>query len=182
MLTSEENKDQKAEDMQKITVFPKELEFHIDLELLMLIERKLSSNRCRVHITDKISTIVEPAQKLHGSSLLAIYQGQRLNTDKTFVEEHVDNNSKIFLNGVQGDMNLMQMKIRWWQRISKIQPNDSWSVSKTSYDALHVMVSKRVTIWGVGVYEPYPDGGDFTLFYRWEIKDMENNIVFSSEK
>jgi len=44
------------------------------------------------------------------------------------------------------------------------------------------MVNKRVTIWGVGIFEPYPDGGDFILYYRWEIKDMNNTITFSSEK
>jgi hypothetical protein len=39
-----------------------------------------------------------------------------------------------------------------------------------------------VIIWGVGIFEPFPDGGDFSLLYRWEIKDFSNNIVFSSEK
>jgi len=106
--------------MQKVTVLPKDLEFHIDLELLMLIERKVSSKRCRVLITDKISTVIEAAQKLHGSTLLPIYQGHRLNADKTFVEEQVHNDAKIFLNGVHCFMNIGSYKVKWWQRMSLI--------------------------------------------------------------
>jgi hypothetical protein len=59
VLTAEDSKDH--EDMQKVTVLPKVLDFHIELELLMLIERKVSSKKCKVHITDKISTIIDAA-------------------------------------------------------------------------------------------------------------------------
>jgi len=50
--------------------------------------------------------VVEAAQKLHGSTLLPIYQGRRLNPEKTFWEEQVLDNAKILMNGVRGLMTL----------------------------------------------------------------------------
>jgi len=76
------------------------------VKLLCFIEGTPSVKRCKVHITDKVSLVVEAAQKLHGSTLLPIYQGRRLNPEKTFWEEQVLDNAKILMNGVRGLMTL----------------------------------------------------------------------------
>ena len=83
----EEGEEKKKEDMAKVNIDPKDLEFHLDLQLLCYIEGASSVQHCRVHITDAVGTVLEAAQKLHGSTLLPIYQGRRLNPYKTFWEE-----------------------------------------------------------------------------------------------
>jgi hypothetical protein len=115
-----DEKEDAAEDMQKVTVNPKDLEFHINLELLMLIEKQVSVKRCKVHITDKIGSIIEPAQKLHASTVLPIYQGRRISKDKTFYEEQIQNEAKIFFNGVRGTIIISDQKLKFWQRFSRI--------------------------------------------------------------
>ncbi len=54
-------------------------------------------------------------------------------------------------------------------------------MGKSSWDALHIIPDRKVTVMGVGVFEPYPDGGDFTLFYKYEIKDSGNSVIFKSD-
>jgi len=66
-------------------------------------------------------------------------------------------------------------------RFNRIDTSGSWSVGPNSWDALHLIPNRRVIIWGVGVFEPHPNGGDFSLSYKWEIKDENNNKLFTSE-
>lgn len=43
-----------------MNIDPKELKFHISVEFLTLIEKKLSQSKHKVEITDILDTIIEP--------------------------------------------------------------------------------------------------------------------------
>ncbi len=61
VLVREDEEEKKKEDMQKVNIDPKDLEFHLNLELLCFIEGTSSVKHCRVHINDTIGVVVDAA-------------------------------------------------------------------------------------------------------------------------
>ena len=77
-------------------------------------------------------------------------------------------------------MKIAQEKMKFFARFARFDSSGSWSCGPNSWDAIILVASKAVTIKGVGIFEPHPDGGDFTLFYKWQVKDAAGTIISSS--
>ncbi len=55
------------------------------------------------------------------------------------------------------------VNVKFFKRFKKTDSADNWSTGETSWDAIKIVPNKNVIIHGVGIYEPFPDGGDFVL-------------------
>eukprot|EP00347_Sterkiella_histriomuscorum_P023363 403334928 len=159
--------------------------FQIKLEVVSLIDKKVSQNLMKVNFMDKIQSLIDLNQKFTSSKVIAIYQGRQLDLQKTFIDENIPNLAKIMLTGlVEMEEVIFQSEhsqLRKFRRFSDVRNGDSWYIGRERWDALVFQPNQNVRVYGIGLFEPFPNGTSFQLGYKYHVEDHEGNNLFSSE-
>jgi hypothetical protein len=116
---------------------------------------------------------------LHNSKFIAIHNGKEISdVNSTFSDEHILDNAKILLSGTLGNDIPKPVKIKKFKRFKEIRAGDSWYVGRERWDALAFIPKQNIKVFGIGLYEIHPDGGNFTLSYRYHLLDPNGTETF----
>ena len=91
----------------------------------------------------------------------------------------IKDNDRLYLNGVSGKFE-GALKIKFFRRFRDFRVGDSWYVGRDRWDALVFIPSKGIRVFGIGLFEVHPDGGPFTMGYKYHIEDISGNNIYSS--
>lgn len=68
-------------------------------------------------------------------------------------------------------------KLRFFKRYSDARSGGSWSVRRDGWDGIRFIPNRDIKVFGMGLFERYPDGGPFKIGYKYKIMDSNNQDV-----
>ena len=54
-------------------------------------------------------------------------------------------------------------------------------MGRDRWDALIFIPSKPIKVFGIGIYEKHPSGGDFSIGYKYYVEEADGTIAQSSD-
>eukprot|EP00347_Sterkiella_histriomuscorum_P019148 403342763 len=170
------------EDAKSINIDPQELKFFIQVEMLALIEKQIQQSKHKVAIEDNMQRIIQPLQTLHQAKFVAVADGRHIDIQQSFYKNGIIDKQKILLNGLNTEEDFTKRDIKFFKRFKDFKNGDNWSVGKDLMDAIMLVPSVDVIIYGVGIFEEYPNGEEFTLGYKYIIKDSSDSQTLSKSQ
>jgi len=70
-------------------------------------------------------------------------------------------------------------KMRFFKRFSTLH-NSSWSVRPDRWDGICFTPNRDIIVYGMGIFEKHPNGGEFKLDYKYRIKDASGTVIVTS--
>lgn len=160
---------------EKINIYQKDIAVYINIELLAIGQETehISKSSVKVNIEDKIGSILETMESLNDMKFQMIYEGRALIVNKSFIEEYIPDGARILLYGAIAlvTRSSTDLDIRFYKRYLTLRGSDSWFVGRDRWDALKFTPNKNIKIYGTGLFERHPDGGNFELGYKYIILD-----------
>lgn len=75
----------------------------------------------------------------------------------------------------------LRNEIRFYDRYKAIK-DDGWYIGRDRWDAIIFIPNREVRIFGVGIFEPYPQSSrTFKYGYKYIIKDAQDADIVTSE-
>lgn len=110
----------------------------------------------RLHVTDKMSEIIRSLEKIYNAKFLTIFNGLQVDPELTLPEAGITENSKLYLNGVYGGVEIsMGGAIKYFRRFRDVRA-DGWYMGRDRWDGVTFVPKKNVKIFGIGIFEAYP--------------------------
>lgn len=131
----------------------------------------------KVLVNDKISTLVETFSIMNNAKLFPVCEGRALDQSKSFAEENVRDKAEVFLYGVIGKYSPSHGKLKFFKRYRDVRAGDSWYVGRDRWDAIMIIPKKPITIYGIGIFEKHPSGGEFQIGYKYHLMDSNDNEI-----
>ena len=66
-------------------------------------------------------------------------------------------------------------KLKFYKRFRDIREGDSWYVGRDRWDAITFIPNKPITVYGIGLFEKHPNGGEFQIGYKFYILNSNDN-------
>eukprot|EP00347_Sterkiella_histriomuscorum_P006481 403352603 len=171
------------DDVKSISIDPRELKFFIQVEMLALIDKQIQQSKHKVAIDDNMLRSIQPLQTLHQAKFVAVADGRHLVIQQSFYYNGIIDKQKILLNGLNTEEDFIKNDIKFFKRFKDFKNGDSWGVGRDQWDAIMLVPSVDVIIYGVGIFEAYPNGEeDFTLGYKYIIKNTKTSQMVSKQQ
>ena len=73
----------------------------------------------------------------------------------------------------------MPKSLNFFKRFVGIR--STWGIGEGCIDALIFIPNQTIKVFGIGLFEKYPNGGDFTLGYKYYIENLNGGEISKSE-
>ncbi|TNV83833.1 hypothetical protein FGO68_gene5627 [Halteria grandinella] len=173
----------KKQPEEKVSIEQKDIGLYLNIEIMMMgFEiKEVSPSYLRVHIEEKLQTILDSLEQLHQMKFLPIYDGKLLNISKTFIENYIPEKATIFFYGAISEVPITSnFQVRFFKRFVSLRGGDSWYVGFEKWDALKFIPNRDIVVHGTGLFERHPNGGNFELGYKYIILDSSDRELFKS--
>jgi hypothetical protein len=182
-------KNKKKEDA-KIKVDPKVFAFYITLNLAIMSpqepnrENQITEAAFKVHIIEPlVASLLNPLEKLMASNFILVENGKELDTSKSPRELGLKHNAQLMVYGSLSNKieNITSStQLRFFKRFRDVR-GDGWYIGKDRWDAVTYIPKRDVRVFGVGIFEPYPQARkDFKYGYKYVLKDADDSEVETS--
>lgn len=71
--------------------------------------------------------------------------------------------------------------VKFFKRFRDTRLGDSWYVGRDRWDAIVFIPKEDCWVFGIGIFEMYPNGHNFTMGYVYHIEDKNGNLIESSQ-
>lgn len=137
----------------------------------------------RVVISDPVGYLISNLEQLYCVKALTIFNGLEVNLDSTFIQSNIKENDIILVYGYLANRpSLCGLgEFKFFRRFRDSRDSDKWNVGENKWDALFFIPNKDIKVFGMGVFEKYPNGGgNFTLGYKYIIENAEKVVQYES--
>lgn len=122
--------------------------------------------------------MIEPLQRLFNQQYLVIWNGEEILQKQSIAESGIRDNDKILLIGVPSAAIDEGSRIKMYKRFRDFKQADYWYVGRDRWDAIMFIPTKRIKVVGLLLFEVHPNGGPFTMGFKYCIQDENGNEVY----
>ena len=122
-------------------------------------------------------------QDMTSSQMTIVRNGEQLALDVSFAEAKIKDQEILAAYGALNSSKIAQVGrvLSFFKRFRDFHTSNSWCVGHQRWDGVKFIPNQNIKVYGMGLFERHPSGGQWKLGYKYKLYDQNDNMLLDSE-